>query len=69
MKKEIDKEKIDKYWTMTPEDRLENKVVLIDMNDPNFVDETIYNYKLNEIAKKVLKAYIKELQREEEGRI
>lgn len=64
-----EKNNFNDYLLLNNEERLKEKVIIIDLNSEENVDETIKDYKLNEKAKNVLKAYLKELLRKEEGRI
>lgn len=64
-----EKNNFNDYLLLNNEERLKEKVIIIDLNNEENVDETIKDYKLNEKAKNVLKAYLKELLRKEEGRI
>ena len=63
-----EKNNFNDYLLLNNEERLKEKVIIIDLNNEENVDETIKDYKLNEKAKNVLKAYLKELLRKEEGR-
>ena len=57
------------FRTMSEEERLKHKVIIIDLEDDNNEDSTLNCYHLNEKSKKIFKAYIKELLRKEDGRI